>query len=46
MIKSWPGKSDQRINNFDLIRAVAALQVILWHGIEHLKIAAPGWVQW
>lgn len=33
-------KSD-RINNFDLIRLIAAAQVVLWHGIEHLGIPAP-----
>lgn len=29
----------QRINNFDLIRLTAALQVVVWHSIEHLSIS-------
>jgi peptidoglycan/LPS O-acetylase OafA/YrhL len=27
-----------RNNNFDLIRLIAAFQVLLWHGAEHLKV--------
>jgi peptidoglycan/LPS O-acetylase OafA/YrhL len=30
-----------RINNFDLIRLLAALQVVLSHGVYHLKIDGP-----
>lgn len=30
-----------RLNNFDLIRLIAAIQVVLWHGIEHLHIKVP-----
>lgn len=37
---------DARLNNFDLIRLVAAGQVVLWHGIEHLKIEVPAWFLW
>jgi len=38
--------NDQRANNFDLVRLVAAAQVVLWHGIEHLKLDAPPLLQW
>ena len=27
-----------RVNNFDLIRIVAALQVVVWHSVEHLNV--------
>jgi peptidoglycan/LPS O-acetylase OafA/YrhL len=27
-----------RNNNFDLIRLIAAFQVLIWHGAEHLKV--------
>ena len=30
-----------RINNFDLIRLLAAFQVVITHGIVHLKIDDP-----
>lgn len=32
---------NERLNNFDLIRLVAAMEVVLWHGIEHLGLGAP-----
>lgn len=35
-----------RLNNFDLIRLVAAAQVVLWHGIEHLGVQAPPALVW
>lgn len=35
-----------RANNFDLIRLVAAAQVVLWHGIEHLDVQAPPALLW
>lgn len=35
-----------RINNFDLIRLIAAAQVVVWHGIEHLGIPAPPALIW
>lgn len=31
-------KSNNRINNFDLIRLLAAFEVVLFHGLQHLKI--------
>jgi len=31
----------QRSNNFELLRLLAAAQVLLGHGIEHLQIAVP-----
>ncbi|MBS1532639.1 MAG: acyltransferase [Bacteroidetes bacterium] len=31
-------KSNSRVNNFDLIRLLAAFEVVLFHGLEHLKI--------
>jgi len=30
---------NQRINNFDLIRLTAALQVVVWHSLEHLRVS-------
>ena len=35
-----------RQNNFDLIRLVAAGQVVLWHGIEHLKVEVHPLLLW
>jgi peptidoglycan/LPS O-acetylase OafA/YrhL len=34
---------DLKLNNFDLLRIAAALQVVLVHGLVHLKIARPAW---
>jgi len=31
-------KSNSRVNNFDLIRLLAAFQVVLFHSLQHLKI--------
>lgn len=44
MVLGW--KIGDRENNFDLIRLLASAQVVLWHGIEHLKIRAPSEVLW
>ena len=33
-----------RVNNFDLIRIFAALQVLLFHAIERLQLPAPVWL--
>jgi len=30
--------SNNRVNNFDLIRLLAAFEVVLFHGLQHLKI--------
>jgi len=35
--------SDLRINNFDLLRIFAALQVVMIHSALHLGVAQPGW---
>jgi peptidoglycan/LPS O-acetylase OafA/YrhL len=35
--------SDLRINNFDLLRIFAALQVVMIHSALHLGVARPGW---
>lgn len=43
------GKRSFAVNNFDLIRLVAAFQVVLTHSLEHFGIALPesfGWVKW
>lgn len=34
---------DFRINNFDLLRFLAALQVLISHTLGHLKIPLPAW---
>lgn len=39
-------QNDSRLNNFDLIRLLAAGQVVLWHGIEHLKVDVPVDLLW
>lgn len=39
-------KGANRLNNFDLIRLVAAVQVVFWHGIEHLNVDAPPAIVW
>jgi peptidoglycan/LPS O-acetylase OafA/YrhL len=31
-------KQISRENNFDLLRLFAALQVVIWHSIEHLQL--------
>lgn len=40
--------SDIRTNNFDLLRLLAAIQVVIVHGLDHLRLVgvpAPSW-QW
>ena len=34
---------DLKLNNFDLLRIAAALQVVLGHGLVHLQVSRPAW---
>ena len=36
-----PPSTRSRLNNFDLIRLIAALQVAIMHGVEHLGLRLP-----
>lgn len=37
-------RNEFRVNNFDMLRMLAALQVVVIHGIEHFKIPVPSLV--
>ena len=37
---------DIRVNNFDLLRLIAASQVVLIHGVEHFGLLGPGMMGW
>ncbi len=39
--KGGPAPVSARVNNFDLIRILAALQVVYLHGYEHLQLKHP-----
>lgn len=41
-----PARTEFKINNFDLLRILAALQVVLVHSTGHFQLGGPGVARW